>query len=97
VQPLLEHGADMSPSTFRGKTALHHAAWGGESHSAVALLLLQHGADVSATDATERTPLSSSALVGNVAVALLLLQHGADVSAMTNRGWTALHWAATTG
>ena len=64
---------------------------------AVALLLLEHGADVSALSNEEETPLHIAAREGREAFCLLLLEHRADLSAKTKNGWTALHIAARQG
>jgi len=64
---------------------------------AVALLLLEHGADVSALSNEEETPLHIAAREGREAFCLLLLEHRADLSAKTKDGWTPLHIAARHG
>ena len=56
-----------------GFTALMCAAGGG--HEAVAQLLLQHGADVTAAENDGSTALMCAAQGGHEAVAQLLLQH----------------------
>ena len=52
---LLAKDIDPNVTTSNGQTALHWTAYG--PHVAVARLLLQHGANVNAKDAHERTPL----------------------------------------
>ena len=74
---------------------LHVAVYRG--YTELALLLLENGADVSATANEGRTALH---LASSEAVSLLLLQHGADVSAKATgvyRGMTPLHMAASVG
>ncbi|KAJ1482329.1 ankyrin repeat-containing domain protein, partial [Baffinella frigidus] len=94
VHLLLEHGALVTVTNNRGETPLHQAAYLG--HEAVALLLLQHGADVEAK-ANGRTALHFAALGGHRAMAHLLLQHPSNVSVVDNVGMTALHFAALRG
>ena len=68
-----------------------------EMDTELALLLLENGADVSATANEGQTALH---LASSEAVSLLLLQHGADVSAKATgvyRGMTPLHMAARVG
>jgi len=94
VNLLLEHGALVTVTNNRGETPLHQAAYLG--HEAVALLLLQHGADVKGK-ANGRTALHFAALGGHRAMAHLLLQQPSNVSAVDNVGMTALHFAALKG
>ncbi|KAJ1470141.1 ankyrin repeat-containing domain protein, partial [Baffinella frigidus] len=49
----------VNVKNHRGETPLHHAAFCG--HEAVALLLLQHGADVTSTDNSGRAALHDAA------------------------------------
>ena len=56
---------------------------------------LQAGADVSARDSTDLTPLHLAAAWNeNPEVALTLIRAGADLNARSARGETPLHWAA---
>ncbi|USP81074.1 hypothetical protein yc1106_08348 [Curvularia clavata] len=75
-------------------TALHYAA--REGHEAVALLLVDRGADLKAKDEKGGTPLHSAASSWkeNKAVVQLLVDRGADIKATDNNGKTPLHWAA---
>jgi len=63
----------------------------------VAKLLLERGADVSATSSDEMTPLQFATLGGHELMARLLLKHGADVSAQDKAGASPLQDAATSG
>jgi ankyrin repeat protein len=80
-----------------GFTALHLAAFFRQE--AIAVLLLQHGADVSAEarNPMKVTPLHSAAAVHNLAIVRALLEHGAPVKARQQQGWTAIHQAAQNG
>ena len=100
-QLLLEHGADISNhnDAVHGGTLLHWAAM-QELHDkgdAITLLLLQHGADVSAQDNEQMTPLLRAAIHDRAAVAQVLLENGADVNYKGPQGGTALHRAVSGG
>jgi len=108
VQLLLEHGAKISDNGDadgetllgdQGGTLLHWAAIQDdhEKGDAIALLLLQHGADVSAKDKEQNTPLLKAAMLGHAAVAQVLLENGADVSDKDQLGCTSLHMAVSEG
>jgi ankyrin repeat protein len=97
VMKLLADGPDIeerggpAPTT----TPLFEAAFRG--HTDIVHLLLEHGGDLSATDAYGYKPLHRSALMGHTAVVVLLLEKGADISAIDNVGMTSLHRAARWG
>ncbi|KAH0557050.1 hypothetical protein GP486_005162, partial [Trichoglossum hirsutum] len=79
-----------------GRTALHQAAYMGDKE--LVRLLLEKGADVTATDGDGMTALHWSACKGgDEAVVLLLLERGADIQAKYSGGGTALHRAARGG
>jgi uncharacterized protein len=86
--------AHWSPDGF---TPLHFACFFGQE--AVALLLLQHGADVAAVSRNpmQVMPLHSAAATRSLAIARALLGHGAPPNARQQQGWTALHAAAQHG
>ena len=74
---LLDRGFDPNRPGWLGQTALHHYAGRGEVGNA--LLLIEHGADVDATDDEYRgTPMAWAAAEGHEDVVRLLLEHGAD-------------------
>ena len=58
-------------------------------------LLLDHGADVAAQDATHLTPLHLAAFWGNVETVWLLMGHGADITAIDKNNKTPLHFASS--
>lgn len=69
---LLERGADIRQSDLRGWTALHAAIEEGEDHYRVALLLVENGADIFATDVVDRTAGYFADLLSQKDIATLL-------------------------
>mmetsp|Transcript_27137 Transcript_27137/g.44668 ORF Transcript_27137/g.44668 Transcript_27137/m.44668 type:complete len:341 (-) Transcript_27137:72-1094(-) len=78
-----------------GCTALHIAAQCGSS--AMAKILIQHGAAVNARGAWDETPLHIAAREGSAEVCQLLLEHGAEVNAADANGQTPVLAAALAG
>ncbi|RYP78164.1 hypothetical protein DL769_003245 [Monosporascus sp. CRB-8-3] len=78
-----------------GGTPLNRAAEQG--HEAIVLLLLNNGADISATEEGGRTALHQAARAGHVKLVQLLITRGIDVSTEDKSGQTALHCAAGKG
>lgn len=66
-------------------------------HEAVVQLLLDKGADISATDDNGMTVIHWAAKKGHELVVRTLLDHGAHISATDNLGETALHLASYEG
>ena len=95
---LLERGAKVCHvQDADGKTALH---WASSCDSVVmAELLIQHGADIEATDTEASTALMHAAANGNSEVAAVLLSHGANANAEKpgSDRITALKWASRDG
>ena len=58
-------------------------------------ILINHGADVTALDLTQQTPLHIASSSGGVEIALLLIKHGADVNVKNEIDWTPLHLASS--
>ena len=58
-------------------------------------LLLEHGADVTARDESQSTPLHLASSLGNSGVVQLLIKHGADVTAIDGNHRTPLHLASS--
>ena len=59
------------------------------------VVLIQHGADVTARDKTDSTPLHLASSKGSSNTVKLLIQHGADANAKDGRHATPLHLAAS--
>ncbi|KAL8723779.1 MAG: hypothetical protein Q9181_007209 [Wetmoreana brouardii] len=57
-------------------------------------LLLDHGADIEASDNWSRSSLIVAAMVNRLNIVDMLLSRGADIKARDVQGMTALHWAA---
>jgi ankyrin repeat protein len=86
---LLENGANRDSATQAGKTPLMIAAWQG--HEAVALLLIDKGANVqTAIDRDGQTALMHAAHGGNLAIVNAMLQKGAIVNQKSTAGASAL-------
>ncbi|KAJ1470379.1 ankyrin repeat-containing domain protein [Baffinella frigidus] len=80
IRRLLAGGADIEERGGILRTSpLQWAARNGQA--AAVLVLLEHGADVSAKDKTGWTALHWAGYQGREEISLLLLQHGADPSA----------------
>jgi ankyrin repeat protein len=99
---LLEYGADAGVHKEKraqtpGKTPLHHAStWFNSEHHELAKALLEHGANVNATERRGETPLHRALRCndGNgLFIANFLLENGADINAASNAGLSPLHCA----
>ena len=96
VALLLGNGAKVGDTDREGKTALHHAAAGGNTEAVK--LLIEGGAEVDPKDTLYgRTPLHNAAYSGNAATAAVLLAHGANISAADNAGFQPIHAASRGG
>jgi ankyrin repeat protein len=98
VQALLQHmeGQRLDERDMDGSTALYHAAFNG--HELVVGFLLSQGAQANSSNNKGVTPLMGASENGHLGVVRLLVQHtgGQGLNAMdTERGWTALSWAAS--
>jgi ankyrin repeat protein len=96
AEELIRRGADVntfhgSPDLNRGSTALVTAVDHG--HSEMVDLLLENGAAVNRTNATQRSALQAACRAGHVEIAKRLIDARADVNYRNgSRGYTALHW-----
>jgi ankyrin repeat protein len=94
MQLLLERGAAPDLQCPVLGLLTHFAS--REGRAEVARLLLQHNADVNATDAGDSTALHLASLMGHVDIAQILLDHGADINAISDHG-TPLYRASISG
>ncbi|KAH9071115.1 hypothetical protein EDB83DRAFT_316148 [Lactarius deliciosus] len=106
---LLENGVDLNirgggnqmplhdpdARQYFQSTALHLAAYCGRL--AVAEILLEHNAEVNASDNNGRVPLHNAAHNGHLEIVRLLLKHGGDVNARGYEGMTPLDKAKAKG
>jgi ankyrin repeat protein len=89
VAALLKKGADANQKGPYGKTALWHAL--DSYRKDVALLLINHGADIEARNKSKETPLLTAAKWGWSEVVEVLIAKGSALDAVDDRGRTALH------
>jgi ankyrin repeat protein len=82
VRFLLDNGANMETTDYRGRTALYVAARYGNPK--IARLLIERGANVKAKAKNGQTPLYRALDFGNFKVAELLLANEADRDAQGN-------------
>jgi ankyrin repeat protein len=90
AQLLIQHGVNMSPVNLFGMTPLDDAI-GGESEETWVKLLVEAGADISASTADGYTILSWATTWGNPSTVQLLLERGAIPAIRNSRGDTLLH------
>lgn len=94
VEELLANGADVDGSVpGTNWTALHAAA--GDGRTAVARVLLEHGADVNRQSDNGNTPLHLAVRWERYETAELLLARGADVTITNEDGRTPRALATT--
>jgi serine/threonine-protein phosphatase 6 regulatory ankyrin repeat subunit A len=90
VEILLDAKADVHFKEEKfGMTALHYAAR-SNNDTAIAQMLLDHGADVNARDDLGTTPLIKAAFQNKKSMVKFLVQKGADLEARSDGGYTAL-------
>lgn len=82
----------ISATDEYGFTALHGVA--GQDEPELAKFLIDSGADVSAKNDMDMTPLH---IAQSASLVEVLVRHGADVNARAKDGWTPLHVQAQEG
>lgn len=95
VKVLIKAGADVNLKMKNGHTALHTAAFFGDTKSIT--FILRAKADVNAKSNDGTTPLHRAAEGGDTETIKLLLSYGAKIDAKTNDLTTPLHVAAFLG
>jgi len=96
VRVLVDHGADLDAQEPRqNQTALMWAI--SEKHTAVALFLIERGADIHAATKGGFTPLLFAVRQGELKVAKALADGGADVDTQDGSRRSALHIAVHRG
>ena len=88
-------GTAPDPRNDAGQTALMAATFSG--HQPIVQLLLDHGADVNATDPEGRTPLMFAISWGGNDMVQLLIDRGADLFIKDQQGWDAYRLARDRG
>ena len=93
VEALLASGAEVNAASRESMkvTPLNSAA--AARQTAIARVLIAHGANVNALAEGDFTPLHEAAANGDLEFATLLLDHGADIDARTKDGLTPLAFA----
>ncbi|KAF8463029.1 ankyrin repeat-containing domain protein, partial [Russula ochroleuca] len=86
---IIQHSQDVDSRCFDSKLSPLHLA-SRQGHGDVALVLLEHGADLTAQTDDGSTPLHVASKEGCENAVRSLLEHGADVTARTNDGSTPL-------
>lgn len=97
IDAILRAGADFRKWwTLEGESLLHWACRNGSAF--VVSTLMDLGCDVVTPDSSGRRPLHTASLAGRPAtVKTLLRAHPEEVNVLDENGWTALHYACTTG
>lgn len=88
---LLEHNMDIDSKDYAGRTALHVAAYQGNTR--ILKYLVEHAANVNAVDNEGRTPIFSGTYDGNLKTIKLLCEYGADLHLKDNSNLTVLEYA----
>ncbi|WP_257266427.1 ankyrin repeat domain-containing protein [Endozoicomonas sp. ONNA2] len=98
VKALLDRGADPRTRDSGHFTALHFATRNSNDQTVLLLnCLLNHGADLNALTALNRTPLQCAVICGNLSAINTLLEHGADPDIPDQFGFTPLNKAVAQG
>ena len=92
---LIEHGAEVTATDSKGRTALHLAAAGSDAGAIDALVA--GGADLEVEDDDGVTPLLSASGKASLEVFSALLRHGANSAKRDAKGLGVIHKAADGG
>ncbi|CAG0881131.1 unnamed protein product [Cyprideis torosa] len=84
VRRLLEKNVDPDLANEDGLTALHQSCI--NRNAEMVELLLNHGANVNATDTENWTPLHAAATCGHLELVKLLIEHNANLLAVNDEG-----------
>lgn len=91
---LIAHGADVNAQDLKdGNTPLHNLVWLGEAGKEIVELLIDRGADITATNNHGQTILHQAAKFGCPYWLEYFIARGADVNAIDCYGATPLHLA----
>jgi ankyrin repeat protein len=94
VVELIAQGTEVNRTNELGRAALHYAFRKGET--AIAAVLLDHGADPNLQDRSGNTPMHLFAMY-DAAIKDELVAAGANVNVRNQMGWTPLHYASIAG
>jgi len=100
TQELISRGARTTVMcSEKRRTPLHYVCAASGRKADIPMLLIQHGADVSARDAAQFTPLQLASAYGNLEIVKLLLEFGAKPNASMDNinKYTPLMHAVCTG
>lgn len=96
IELLLQKGANPTDASETGETALHFAAYAGQTKSAE-VLLQSSLLNVDVLDRTNQTPLFTAASRGHLSMVDTLLSHNANSNRMDSYGSTPLSVAVRNG
>jgi hypothetical protein len=89
VKCILKLGPDVNAATSGEKvTPLHLACSHNGGNMTIVKMLIDKGANVSALNILERTPLHFAGSAGRPDIGSLLMKHGCDADRMDLHGWT---------
>ncbi|KAL8691052.1 MAG: hypothetical protein Q9218_003636 [Villophora microphyllina] len=97
IDSLLSFHANPNQAGYYGSGPLHLSAQNREDDATIALMLLEHGANINARGEQGRSALQVATAAENVNVMKFLLDHSALIDAQSNNGTTALYTAAQMG
>lgn len=92
---LLKHGANYRSIDHAGNTAMHYAAYGGNTEGL--RMCAGGGIDINVRNQEGITPLHAAAVFSGISVMEEIVGLGGDVHALDSVGMGALHYAAAFG